>query len=148
MITPLFAYVAFFVFACVVRTRTFIILFIASWINLFVDQFTTEHTEFLMLLYASIDFLTALAILCLGDTRQVYQSLCLFAMVVCHYMLEWDLLFDTSIIYENYESVVSFLILMQLVGASCGINRHKVFNRFSSDIHKIDCTALFNRSTN
>lgn len=101
----------------------------AALVNLAVDQFTTASDSHLMVVYATMDFSTAMAILWFGDKHRIYQSCLLGIMIFYHMLLEVDQIFGTSIIFDWYEYAISVIILAQLLGAHRGADRHRAIFR-------------------
>jgi hypothetical protein len=118
----------FFVIGLLLKSKTYFILAIFSWINIYVDKFTTSHDLYLMLTYTSIDFLAALAILFFGDIHKIYQSVLLTLMVFAHCLMEMALVNDYSFFIESniYTDTITLLLLAQMMGVFYGIDR--IFN--------------------
>jgi len=116
---------AFFVIGLLMKSRTYFILAIFAWINIYVDKFTTSHDLYLMLTYSSIDFLAALSILFFGDIHKIYQSVLLTLMVFSHFLMEIALVNDYSFFIESnvYTNTITLLLLSQMMGVFYGVTR-------------------------
>lgn len=133
MIPPLIVFVAFLVLAFIVGGRTYTILAAAAFVNLIVDQFTSATDSGLMVVYALMDFVTAVTILWIGDRHQIYQSTLICVMICYHLLLEVDQVFGTNVVFDWYEYAISVIILAQLLGARYGADRHRAILRTDRD---------------
>lgn len=98
-------------------TRTFVILFAASLINMVFYWVTTEVSPLLVFGYSSIDTLTAILILKYGDSQKLYQSSLLFVAVGVHYMMQVDLITGSNTVYDKYIDINTRITILQMIGA-------------------------------
>ena len=115
---------AFCIAGYLTNSRTYSLLALASIANLYIDNFTSADDSYLMVVYSSIDFLTALAVLHLGDIHRFYQSIILGLALIVNFVMEYALVYDKVEYIESgiYIYIISGLIIAQLIGAGRGLN--------------------------
>jgi hypothetical protein len=113
---------AFYAIAFITKSRTFSILAFSALVNLVIDRYTSADSQWLMLIYSEIEFITALLVIKYGDIQQAYQSIILTLMLVLHFSGQFALINDNYYIFESgiYTYIMSMLIIFQLLGAGCG----------------------------
>jgi len=137
----------FFVLGVILKSRTYFILAVFAWINIYADKFTSSEDIYLMLTYASIDFSCALAIIYLGDIQKLYQTSMLAMMVLAHSFMELSLINDSVWIIESnlYINVIMVLLVMQMLGGIYGRDRiSKTLLRHSHNPFATNSFGLFN----
>jgi len=92
-------------------------------VNYATNFFTRADDQYLMTIYASIDFFTALTIVFFGDRHVLYQLSLLATMIAFHGMLELDQILGTSVIFDWYVYSISAIVLAQIAGARSGMDR-------------------------
>lgn len=125
MIPLLITVMAFCAVAYLTKSITYSILALAYSFNAYLDNFTRADDPSLMVIYSSIDFVTCLAIMYLGDIHKLYQSSLLFAMLALHFAMEAALVYDYVPFIESgiYTYTMTGLIIAQLMGASRGTDK-------------------------
>jgi len=137
---------AFCTAAYFTKSLTYAILAFSSIVNLYIDNFTRADDLYLMLTYSSIEFFTCLAVLFYGDIHKIYQSVILTLMLLLHFTMEYALEYDYIGFIESgvYVYAMSGLIIMQLLGASHGMDRIATKSRPSNNLGKNNHSGLFN----
>lgn len=102
---------------CSPTSRTFQILFGAALTNMVFYWVTTEETAGLLIAYSLLDTLTAFAILTYGDRLKVFQVLLLITALVIHFILQIDIIFGSSIVYDLYLVLGASITVLQMLGA-------------------------------
>lgn len=134
---------AFLSVAYITKSRTYAVLALSSIFNIYVDHFTRSDDLYLMVTYSSIEFFTCLAVIYLGDSHKIYQSIILFMMLCLHFVMELALVLDYAPFIESgiYVYSMSLLIVAQLVGAGRGMDK---LYRPVSDRHQTHYFGLLN----
>lgn len=115
---------AFCAVAYLTNSRTYAVLALSAIVNIYIDHFTLETDQYLMVTYSLIEFFTCLAVFHFGDVHKLYQSIMLALMLVLHFTMEAALVFDYVDFIESgiYTYVMSGLIIAQLIGAGRGMD--------------------------
>jgi len=123
VIPAIIQFAAFFSLALMIRSRTYTLLTVFSFVNLVADQLTNSDGLYLMVVYSLIDYITIMALIAFGDIHRMRQVIILALMISLHALLEYDQSFGTNIVFDWYVYGISALILAQLAGARGVINR-------------------------
>lgn len=99
------------------KNITYLILLVAAALNIIIYPFTSEYS---VVIEASLDTFTLLAILFIGDKHKLYQSSLLFFALLCHLQFELDQANTTDLIFSHYATVFIGITIMQLLGAVYG----------------------------
>lgn len=140
----------FFAISIALKSRTFFVLALFAWINIYVDKFTTEDDLYLMLTYATVDFICAISILYFGDIQKLYQSSLLAAMILAHTLMEIVLVNDyVSLIESNtYLNTITVLLILQMLGGMYGTDRiYYPLHRSYFDRRSIGFSGVSNHKT-
>lgn len=115
----------FFVIGLIRKSKTFYVLAIFAWLNIYIYPKTTADDLYLMLTYTTVDFFAALAILHFGDIQKLYQTSILALTIVMHLLMEMALIEDWAGFIESgiYIHTITALLILQMLGGSYGINR-------------------------
>lgn len=137
---------AFCVIALITHSRTYFVLAVSALVNLVVDDYTSTDDAYLVLVYSTIDFFTCLFVLFFGDFHKIYQSSMIVLMLFLHYTMEAALSLDNVEFIESgiYTYAMTFLIIMQLIGAGCGMDKHKTLSWSDYHRNKDSNLSLFN----
>ena len=101
------------------KNKTFNVLAILSIINaachyvLFFPAWSAKWPEF----YSMVDLVTILIILEYGDKQRIYQVSLLSIMILLHFLLSFDLTFNSSIVISWYYVAMIVLTLFQFLGS-------------------------------
>jgi hypothetical protein len=116
---------AFASVAYITGARTYKILAFSALVNVYIDTYTSPDDQYLMVVYSSIEFFTALGILYYGDIHKLFQTVILALMLLTHYTMEYALAFDKVEFIDSgaYTYIISALIVSQLIGAGRGLDK-------------------------
>jgi len=98
-------------------SRTYLILFAASVVNLFVYSITSESTFMLAYIYCLIDTITASFISDLGDRLKWFQISLLSCAAVVNFLMQIDVDTGSSIVFDHYVVIVTGITALQMIGA-------------------------------
>ena len=140
---------AFYALAFITKSRTFAILAFSAIANLAIDHYTSADSQWLMLVYAEIEFFTAIFILKYGDIQVAYQSILLALMLTLHFSGQFAIVSDNYYMFESgiYTFMMSMLIIFQLLGAGCGTNKFNTLPRPNPNRWKTRFPYLSNHQT-
>ncbi len=101
----------------IVGGKTYFILCIAALLNMAVYPFTSEYS---VVLESSLDVITLLLIIRLGDRHYWYQIGLLLVAMFSHLLFEVDQRYSTDFIFSNYETAIITITVLQLFGGVYG----------------------------
>lgn len=115
----------FFVIGLVRKSKTFFILSVFAWLNIYIYPKTSADDLYLMLTYTTVDFCAALAVLYYGDIQKLYQTTILSLMILTHCVMELALVVDVVWFIESsiYINTITALLILQMLGGIYGIHR-------------------------
>lgn len=124
----------FFAIGLVRKSKTFYILALFAWLNIYIYPKTSSNDLYLMLTYTTVDFCAALAILYLGDIQKLYQTSMLALMILAHCVMEFALIIDWVWFIESnvYINAITALLILQMLWGIYGIDR------LSNPLHRSD----------
>lgn len=111
--------------------NSFVILLIASYVNLMANSLLGPSDPFLVPIYSSIDALTITALLRFGGVQRGYQSVLLGASAIIHLTCQLDVHYELNLIYDNYIAASGMVTIFQLLGGLV----HGVAKRERPDDH-------------
>lgn len=115
----------FFVIGLVRKSKTFFILAVFAWLNIYIYPKTSADDLYLMLTYTTVDFCAALVILHFGDIHKLYQTSMLALMILAHCVMEFALITDWVGFIESdiYIHTITALLILQMLWGIYGIDR-------------------------
>ena len=140
----------FFVIGLVRKSKTFFILALFAWLNIYIYPKTSDDDLYLMLTYTTVDFCAALVILHYGDIQKLYQTFLLALMIITHCIMEFALITDMAGLIESglYIHTITALLILQMLGGTYGIDRlSSPLRRSDFDTWATDNLGLPNHKT-
>lgn len=118
----------FFAMGLMRKSKTFYVLALFAWFNIYIYPKTTADDLYLMLTYTTVDFFAALVVLHFGDIQKFYQTSLLALMILAHLIMEAALIQDWVGFIESgvYIHTITALLILQMLGGFYGTDR--IFN--------------------
>lgn len=140
----------FFVIGLVRKSKTFYILAVFAWLNIYIYPKTSSDDLYLMYTYATVDFCAALVILYFGDIQKLYQTSMLALMILAHCVMEFALITDWVGFIESdiYIHTITALLILQMLWGIYGLDRlHNPIHRSDFDTWQAGNFGLPNHKT-
>ena len=123
------------------RSNTYLILFVASLLNVLIYGFTNTDNA---LPEGTLDYIVLLTIIALGDKHVLYQAGLIVLGLTINLSFEGDQISGGNVVFSSFGAIITLITIMQLAGGGYGIIARileRVFNSNSDN-------GLFDHSFN
>lgn len=122
--------IVFFVAALAIEKSTYWILAALSLVNIAIYPVIAADSAMLLVTYSTLDVMTAVLIIKFGDIHKSWQISLLAVAVILAFLVEKDIVSDTTVVFDWYYHAIIGITILQLAGALYGCT-----NRGNKNLH-------------